>query len=49
MKIHDTDQVLQADLTDPEATARAVEGSEVAYLTVGLPMDSQLWERQFPP
>ncbi|MEV5759479.1 NAD-dependent epimerase/dehydratase family protein [Streptomyces tendae] len=48
VKIHDTDQVLQADLTDPEATARAVDGSEVAYLTVGLPMDSQLWERQFP-
>lgn len=47
-KIHDTDQLVQADLTDPEATHRAVEGSEIAYLTVGLPMDSQLWERQFP-
>lgn len=47
-KIHDTDQLVRADLTDPEATARAVEGSEIAYLTVGLPMDSQLWERQFP-
>ncbi|TXS44283.1 NAD-dependent epimerase/dehydratase family protein [Streptomyces sp. t39] len=47
-KIHDTDQLLQADLTDPEAAHRAVEGSEIAYLTVGLPMDSQLWERQFP-
>ncbi|MFF2603597.1 NAD-dependent epimerase/dehydratase family protein [Streptomyces californicus] len=47
-KIHDTDQLVKADLTDPEAAARAVEGSEVAYLTVGLPMDSELWERQFP-
>ncbi|NUV30169.1 MULTISPECIES: NAD-dependent epimerase/dehydratase family protein [Streptomyces] len=47
-KIHDTDQLVTADLTDPEATDRAVEGSEVAYLTVGLPMDSGLWERQFP-
>ncbi|MEW5355754.1 NAD-dependent epimerase/dehydratase family protein [Streptomyces sp. 16-176A] len=47
-KVHDTDQLVKADLTDPEATARAVEGSEIAYLTVGLPMDSQLWERQFP-
>ncbi|MGW2169309.1 NAD-dependent epimerase/dehydratase family protein [Streptomyces sp. NPDC001705] len=47
-KVHDTDQLVKADLTDPEATARAVEGSEVAYLTVGLPMDSQLWEQKFP-
>ncbi|MFI8195205.1 NAD-dependent epimerase/dehydratase family protein [Streptomyces sp. NPDC085942] len=47
-KIHDTDQLVKADLTDPGATERAVEGSEVAYLTVGLPMDSELWERQFP-
>ncbi|MFF9853303.1 NAD-dependent epimerase/dehydratase family protein [Streptomyces litmocidini] len=47
-KIHDTDQLAKADLTDPEATNRAVKGSEIAYLTVGLPMDSQLWEQQFP-
>ncbi len=40
--------LVKADLTDPEATDRAVEGSEIAYLTVGLPMDSELWERQFP-
>ncbi|MGW3386229.1 NAD-dependent epimerase/dehydratase family protein [Streptomyces cinereoruber] len=47
-KIHDTDRLVEVDLTDPEATDRAVEGSEVAYLTVGLPMDSELWERRFP-
>ena len=47
-KIHGTDQLVGADLTDPAATNRAVEGSEIAYLTVGLPMDSELWERQFP-
>lgn len=47
-RINDTDELVAADLTDPEATDRAVAGSEVAYLTVGLPMDSELWERQFP-
>lgn len=47
-RVNDTDSLLAADLTDPEATRRAVEGSEVAYLTVGLPLDSELWERQFP-
>lgn len=47
-KVNDTDELVAADLTDPEATDRAVAGSDIAYLTVGLPMDSDLWERQFP-
>ncbi len=47
-QIHDTDQLMNADLTDPDATDRAVGGSQIAYLTVGLPMDSALWEKQFP-
>lgn len=47
-KIHDTDQLFSANLLDAEATDKAVEGSEIAYLTVGLPMNSQLWTEQFP-
>ncbi|MEV7843362.1 NAD-dependent epimerase/dehydratase family protein [Streptomyces cyaneofuscatus] len=47
-KVHDTDQLVTADLTDRDATNRAVEGSEIAYLTAGLPMNAQLWENQFP-
>jgi nucleoside-diphosphate-sugar epimerase len=47
-KIHDTDQLVPANLMDADATAAAVEGSEIAYLTVGLPIDSTLWEQQFP-
>lgn len=47
-RVHDTDELFSADLTDPAATEAAVEGSEIAYLTVGLPMDSELWESQFP-
>lgn len=47
-KVHDTDKLVSADLTDAEATDRAVAGSEIAYLTVGLPLNSELWERQFP-
>ncbi|WP_129660580.1 NAD-dependent epimerase/dehydratase family protein [Rothia halotolerans] len=47
-KVNDTDELFEADLTDAEATSRAVEGSDVVYLTVGLPMDSQLWEEKFP-
>lgn len=47
-KVRDTDQLLSADLMDADATADAVAGSDIAYLTVGLPMDSTLWEQQFP-
>ena len=47
-KINDTDQLFSANLLDAEATDKAVEGSEIAYLTVGLPMNSQMWMEQFP-
>ncbi|NNM48109.1 NAD-dependent epimerase/dehydratase family protein [Knoellia sp. DB2414S] len=48
VKVNDTDELVVADLTDAEATSRAVAGSKIAYLTVGLPLNSELWERQFP-
>lgn len=47
-KIHETDQLVSANLLDALATEKAVEGSDIAYLTVGLPMDTPLWEAQFP-
>ncbi|MGN6401675.1 MAG: NAD-dependent epimerase/dehydratase family protein [Flavisolibacter sp.] len=47
-KTNNTDQLFPANLLDAGATDRAVAGSDIAYLTVGLPMDSKLWEEQFP-
>lgn len=47
-KIHETDQLFPANLLDLASTQKAVEGCEVAYLTVGLPMNSKMWEEQFP-
>lgn len=47
-KINDTDQLFSANLLDAEATYKAVEGSKIAYLTVGLPMNTQMWTEQFP-
>ena len=46
--VNPTDELVAADLMDAEATAAAVAGSEIVYLTVGLPMDSALWEERFP-
>ena len=48
VRVNASDQLVAADLTDAAATSRAVSGSDTAYLTVGLPLDSALWERQFP-
>lgn len=47
-QVNDTDQLVSADLMDAQATERAVAGSDIVYLTVGLPMDSGMWEQRFP-
>lgn len=47
-KINATDQLFPANLLDAQATDKAVEGSEIVYLTVGLPMNSKMWDEHFP-
>lgn len=47
-KVNDSDQLHRADLLDAGDTLRAVEGSEIVYLTAGLPMDAGLWVEQWP-
>lgn len=47
-KIHDTDEVVPADLMKYEDTLKAIEGSDVVYFAVGLPADSEMWEKRFP-
>jgi nucleoside-diphosphate-sugar epimerase len=42
------DELVSADLLDHEATARAVAGSQVAYLVAGLKYDAAVWEDQWP-
>ena len=47
-KVNATDQLHSADLLDAEQAMAAVEGSQIAYLTAGLPMDTRLWVAQWP-
>ncbi|MBN9362583.1 MULTISPECIES: NAD-dependent epimerase/dehydratase family protein [unclassified Devosia] len=47
-KVNDTDHLQQANLLDPAQTMSAVEGSDIVYLTAGLPMDTKLWVEQWP-
>jgi len=47
-KVNDTDTVFSADLSIKEQAIAALKGSEIAYFTLGLPMDADLWEQKFP-
>ncbi|ANZ69339.1 NAD-dependent epimerase/dehydratase family protein [Pediococcus claussenii] len=46
-KIHDTDEIKPANLLNYDETLQAISGSEIVYFTVGLPMNSDMWESQF--
>ena len=46
--VNESDELFSADLTDPAQTAAAVAGSEVAYLSVGLPYKLRVWQEQWP-
>ncbi|MFC6347620.1 NAD-dependent epimerase/dehydratase family protein [Vagococcus carniphilus] len=46
-KIHDSDQLVTADLLNFEDTKTAIKNSDIVYFTVGLPMNSELWESDF--
>lgn len=47
-RVNPTDQLVVADLTNPEQVLTAVEGSEVVYLTVGLEYKIGVWQNQWP-
>lgn len=46
--VNPTDELCQADLLDPAQVDRAVKGSEVCYLTIGLPYAASVWKVQWP-
>jgi len=47
-KVNEEDELLAGDLLDAGFVSQAVKGSEVAYLTVGLPYKASVWEQQWP-
>lgn len=46
--VNPSDQLMKADLTNPEQVDRAVAGSEIVYLTVGLEYNIKVWQAQWP-
>ena len=39
---------ISADLRDAASAARALQGADVAYLTIGLPYSTRVWRRGRP-
>jgi nucleoside-diphosphate-sugar epimerase len=47
-KINENDELMVADLTSYEQTEKAVSGSKIVYLTVGLTYNIKIWTEQWP-
>lgn len=47
-KVNDTDEIFSANLLHQEEVAKAVEGSQIVYLTVGLEYKAKIWQEQWP-
>ncbi|MEE4196548.1 MAG: NAD-dependent epimerase/dehydratase family protein [Bacteroidales bacterium] len=47
-KVNPGDELIAADLTNPEEVYQAVDGSEVVYLTAGLPYRAKVWKARWP-
>jgi nucleoside-diphosphate-sugar epimerase len=47
-KVNLTDEIVSANLVDAGQTLNAVQGSEVVYLTAGLPYNVRTWQSQWP-
>lgn len=46
-KVNASDELVAANLLNYSETKTAIKGSKIVYFTVGLPMDSAMWEAQF--
>uniref|UniRef100_A0A832CX51 NAD-dependent epimerase/dehydratase family protein n=1 Tax=Ignavibacterium album TaxID=591197 RepID=A0A832CX51_9BACT len=47
-KVNETDQLMKADLTDPAQLDKAVEGSEIVYVTIAFPYSIKVWRELWP-
>jgi len=47
-KVNEHDELIAADLTLKDQVFKAVKGSEVVYLTVGLPYSLEVWQSTWP-
>jgi nucleoside-diphosphate-sugar epimerase len=48
-KVNESDSLFKADVSNKAELIKAVEGSEVVYLTVGFDYNAKLWQEKWPP
>lgn len=47
-KVNETDQLMQADISNPSMLDEAVKGSETVYVTVGFEYKIKVWKEKWP-
>jgi len=47
-KVNETDELFPADLTNPQMVEKAIEGSGVVYLVIGLDYNTNVWRENWP-
>lgn len=48
-KINQNDELFAADLTNRDDVFKAIEGSEIVYVTVGFAYNIKVWQKLWPP
>lgn len=48
-KVNETDELHSTDLTNPAHVDKAVEGSEIVYVTIGFEYNVKVWQKTWPP
>jgi nucleoside-diphosphate-sugar epimerase len=47
-KVNPTDELFSANLLNPDEADKAIQGSDVLYVTVGFPYSSKIWAQNWP-
>ncbi len=47
-KVNESDELINADVLDPDQLAGALKGSDVIYITVGFAYDTKTWQQSWP-
>jgi len=48
-RVNSTDTLITADLTNEKDVFRALEGSEITYVTIGFPYNTKIWRETWVP
>lgn len=48
VKVNETDILQSTDFTNPTQISKAVEGSEICFITVGFEYNTKVWQQQWP-